>query len=532
MPYYLMHAGSALQKVSVTGNIKTLTLPAGVTVSTGSARRARMAMLEKVLVIVNAPSVNLALAADTYSLRKLNLQAPGAGPTATASGTGSLKGTYRYRFSFVYKSGATVLSESKWSTASAAASLTTSQGISVTNITTSADATVTGRRLYRTTNNGNEYYKLTDIDDNTTTTFADNLSDYDLALLAVTEPLGNPPGSDTTNRLRLIVSWKDRLWGAPSTDPDRIYYSANRIPWNWLEDDYFTAKPPGEDDTGVLAFMARRDELVWGKRRRLGKIIGSSRDNFQVIIIAEGIGTVSQEASIVVRDVCYFLAEDGFYEYGPQGVMNLSRDQVHDWFTTDTYFNRAYFPNAFAKWNPKLDVIELHLPAAGGSDIDRWVSYDLKTKIWLGPHKTAAFTPSMGALMEDASGYPQPILGSTGGYLYVENSSTASDDGTAIDMDVMTKWFSGNTPDITKYFGQLAVVTAIETTGSIVMTPYVGGLDAAAGSPIVLDLTAGRSRTRRLGRGRFVKLRFQEATNNQNAEIYGLELPFHELGRR
>lgn len=530
MPYYLLHAGTSLQKMSVTGNIKTLTLPGAETVS--SSVRARFAMLDNVVVVVNAPSVNMQISGADYTVRVLNITGPGTSTcSASASSAGAPRGTYRYRYTYCVTSGSTLFSESPWSDASEPVTVD-SQQISVTGITTSSNADVTARKLYRTTNGGAEYYLVATIANNTASTYTDNSSDYDLALLAVTEPKGNPPGVDSTDRLRVITAWKDRLWASPANDPDRIYFSQNRIPSSWLEDDYLTAKPVGEDEIGVVGFMARRDELVIAKRRRLMKIIGDARDNFQMILIAEGIGAMSQEAMIVIRDTAYFLAEDGFYEYGPKGLINLSRDQVHPWFTTDDYFNRAKFVDAFAYWNPFYDVIHLHLANAGSTSLDRWVTFDLARRLWLGPHLTAAFTPTIGGLLDDANGFPLPALGSSSGSVYGQNASTASDAGTAIAFDVYTKWHGMATPDIHKYMGELAILTKVETTGSLTITPRVGDLGASTSAAFTHNLTLGRERLGRLGLGRFVQLQFTQNDNNQGVEIYGYEIPFHELGRR
>jgi hypothetical protein len=88
------------------------------------------------------------------------------------------------------------------------------------------------------------------------------------------------------------------------------------------------------------------------------------------------------------------------------------------------------------------------------------------------------------------------------------------------------------TPDIQKYFGELSLISKIQAAGTLSVIPYVGGLDASAGATISADLTLGRQRLRRLGIGRFVKLNFQHSTAGQDVELYGYELPFHEVGRR
>src|SRR5690606_30764154 len=208
--------------------------------------------------------------------------------------------------------------------------------IDLSSIPTSLTPGVNARRIYRTANNGSEYFLVTTISDNTTTTYSDNTSDYDLALIGASEARGVPPGADSTDRAVLITAWKDRLWVVGANDPDTVHGSGNREPYVWPANLQYVANPPGEDATGVTAFMARRDELVIGKRGRVLKMIGDTPEDFTILTIAEGhIGPWSQEASIVVRDTCYWLAEDGVYEYGPTGLVNLATNDVYPWFTTD-----------------------------------------------------------------------------------------------------------------------------------------------------------------------------------------------------
>ncbi len=64
--------------------------------------------------------------------------------------------------------------------------------ISVTGIPTSADPTVTARKLYRTVANGSTYKLVTTINDNSTTTYADNIADGSLG--------ANAPSTNTATR--------------------------------------------------------------------------------------------------------------------------------------------------------------------------------------------------------------------------------------------------------------------------------------------------------------------------------------------
>ena len=530
MPYYLIHAGASLQQVTTGGILTALTLPTGVTVV--ESVPCRFATLAGSIVVVNGVSVNIAINPSTLATRVLTITAPTGAPTvAASSGTGNLNGSYRFAYTYAIITSGVLLTESPMSPITGPLNFVNKQA-SWSAVTTSGTAGVTHRILYQTVNGGTTFFETDRIADNTTTTATTNDSDYDLALLEAAEPTGLPPGNDTSDKFRLIVAWKDRLFAAADDAKDDVYISGNRQIYSWSASRRFTVKPAGEDEHGVTAFMARRDELVMGKRRKLWKLVGTSPSDFEQVLIADGIGTMSQDASIVIHDVCYFLGEDGFYEYGPNGVTSLSRDSVHPWFTTDDYFNRRLFPKAFAKFNALYGKIELHLAAAGSERIDRWVDYDLKQRQWYGPHKTDDFTPTCGGAMDNLAGNSTPIIGGSDGFLYRENQSTFTDNGTAIAMDIQAKFHAANNPDIMHYWGEPSVLTKIEGAGTLTMTPYVGDLAAVASTAISIDLTKGRQRLRRLGTGRLCRLQFTNSENNQGCTIYGYEVPTHELGRR
>lgn len=529
MSFYLVHAGTTLQKCTVAGVLSNITLPTGVTMV--DTRPIRVAILANNIVVVNAVSRNIAINPLTMSSRLLNIAGPTTNLVAASGGSGELSGTYRWGYTFAILNGSTILTESPMSPLSDPIDLSANSA-ALSSIDTSGTAGVTHRIIYRTTSDGVSMFEAARIANNTATTTTDNTSDYDLSLLSIAEDKGNPPGVDGTDRLRVIAAWKDRLFASPANDPDYLYISGNREIYSWSEKRRLTVPSQGEDATGVTAFMARRDELVIAKRRKLWKLVGTSPDDFELVLIADGIGAVSQEACVVIRDTCYFLGEDGFYEYGSDGVKKLSREKVQPWFTTDTYFNRTYFSTAFAKYNQLYDKVELHLAAAGATTINRWVEYDLKQREWFGIHKTDAFTPTCAGAMDDSNGFSTPVIGSSGGFLYRQNQSTASDDGTAINMDITTKFHSGNAPDREHYWDQPSIINKIEASGTLTVTATVGDLDASAQSSQSVDLTNDRTVLPRLGYGRYCQLRFQNSTDAIPVTIYGYEIPYFEVGRR
>lgn len=534
MGYYVAQADNLLRSVGVDGSVTLLTLPSGILIDT--TKRLRAAVLGKAIVLVNSPSRNLWI--DRFgTLRELAITPPPTQPTLTAVAGGTLVGAYLAKFTYLLIDPVSrvAVAESDFSPVSTQATPATQQ-LQVGNIGVSARADINGRRFYRTASGpGEEYFKWFDLPGNNfaVSTFTDGRSDDSLGVLSAPDDLGTPPG-----RFSLIVQWKDRLFAVPTTDIDTVHYTANRKHYAWPAVNTLPIKPLGADSVGVSGFLPRRDELGIARRDLIYKVIGDP-PNISLVKLVEGVGVEAPDSVQVIRDIAFWLAKDGVYMWGPGGVSCVSDESsVRAWFTTDTYFNRARFQYAIARYNEKLHAYELHLAAAGSSNEDRWVTYYIDQKRWLGPHRTAAFTPSVAALLRDSNGVALPVIGDTSGYLWkVTESTTPSDDtATAIDFDVTLRHNCG-TPDIDKEFLQLSMLTQIQVAGSLIITPALGRVDASDQSSITHDLTTGRERLRRIstyaqGVGKNLKLRFRQNSAAQDVVIYGYEIPWFEAGRR
>ncbi len=115
------------------------------------------------------------------SLNFVATQPPTTTPTATLAGApGNVdKGTHRYKVNYYTSLGDTNLSSVY--TFSTVVSSTIDGQVSLTNIPTSNDNKVIGRRIYRTkANQTTGYHLLTTIANNTATTYTDNTADADL----------------------------------------------------------------------------------------------------------------------------------------------------------------------------------------------------------------------------------------------------------------------------------------------------------------------------------------------------------------
>jgi hypothetical protein len=542
--FYMVQAGTSLQLVQTDGTITTLTLPTGVTID-ATIRGIIVAFAQK-LFFVRAGSINLWLdPTDTeLTVRPMSIPTPLSPPTVAAGASTGLTGAYRTKVSYFLKNPAgAVIIESPLSEASLAVTLA-NQDLDISAIPISPDASLFvsatslflfGRRIYRTASGGSSYFPCVDIDDNSTTEIFNSITDSALDELPADPSRGNPPGTIVGTSIDLMCAWNNRLFAKASAIDrvDHLIYTEEDDFGTWSPDNDLLAKPVGEDQFGITGFLPRRDELGIGKRGRLMKLVGSSNDDFELITIAEGAGVLAPFSCTVIRDIGYYLGLDGVYEYGPDGVKNITNDSVAPWFLTDDYFNRAIFPYALGAFNSKNNTYDLQLAAVGSSVFDRWISFDLARRQWLGPHKTGAFTPTCRSLLRDANGGYLPIMASSSGFLYSMNQSGGTDDGTGIVIDWITKWFSANAPDMMHFWDRATLHLKKQSAGTLTLTPRVGDTAAADGTAQTVNMASGdRAVLARWGVGRLLRVEFSHTANGQDVEIYGIEQPFTEIGRR
>ena len=138
-------------------------------------------------------------------------------PTATATGTGPLRGDYQYKL-ISLKAGT---DRQLGSAASSSVRVeNTAMGLTWT---ADADTDVVGYELYRTTGSGFEFYRLTYIDGRTTAAFTpDEVSDPNLLQGITLERQGDAP----TSGAHFVEAHESRMWwGRFNANPRRAYYS-------------------------------------------------------------------------------------------------------------------------------------------------------------------------------------------------------------------------------------------------------------------------------------------------------------------
>ena len=112
------------------------------------------------------------------TIKVAEVEDPTTAPTVSVNTTsGNLNGTYYYKVTFVTDEGETTPSPSSDAVNPA------NQQVDLTDIPTSTHPKVKARKIYRTKANGDVFYYVDIINDNTTTTYTDNTDDSDLVTL-------------------------------------------------------------------------------------------------------------------------------------------------------------------------------------------------------------------------------------------------------------------------------------------------------------------------------------------------------------
>lgn len=528
----LIQSGIELFVMSEDGASSEIEVPSTITVS--DERTPRFDVDHVHAVMVN--SVTQPLIIDDAGIALvMSPTAPTAAATVAVGAAGSLSGTFYVKYTFLIRDlDGTIIAESGFSPVSASVVLT-SDKLAVSALQTLSGYTVATinpryeiiRRVYRTSNGTTTYFQWYDVEDNSTTTFEDDASDASLAALAA-------PTLGTAPFLSNVASFRDRLFGVnDAEDRDDLLYSETGRRWAWPSTNLFpTPQIKGDIQSGITALMPRRDALGLAKSNMLLQLTGTDEDDFRIVTLSTSIGAVNQEVVAKYRDDIYFLGKDGVYVWTDAGnISSVSDGKVRSWFTTDTYFNRDYFDDAFAIVSPTDKKYLLFLPSAGSTTIDSWVELNLDNMTWWGPHVSSAYTFTSAITM--GSHYPLIGLGTDDGYIAVE-TDTRSDDATdAIITNATLAPIRSSDPPVTTYWGNITTEVETQAAGTLSIYPVVGEAEDSEETAFSHDMATASVNLGRLGYGRYVILRLYHATISQIVQLLGFEInPVNTVGRR
>ena len=373
-----------------------------------------------------------------YRTDALSIAAAGISPPTTAAvlaegGSGDLAaGNYIGVVTF-YNSATGA--ESNPSPVSNTLALSASKEIDWSSIPVSTNPQVDSRRIYRTlVDQQGEYYEVTTISDNVTTTLTEDVLQVDMGD-PVSFDNGLPP-----DICKVAEVFTERLWISDGVD---LFFSEFGLPENFSEFSVIQVSP--DDGHSINGLLAYGNVLLVGKTNAVHYIIGADESDFELKMLDDTAGVVSHESMRTAKGLAFWFGGNNFYEFNGNSVEPIGDDKVRDLISTID-------PDYYSKVVGAIDTTNrwyiAAIPANGSSTITHHLVYDYKQKIW----STFTWTNSAPHTLEDffnSSGSRVLYCSAQDGNLYKYNDGT-TDDGTAIACRFDTKKFGFDRDDVLK----------------------------------------------------------------------------------
>jgi len=397
----------------------------------------------------------------------LKVVQPTTVPSVVIGASGSLSGAYKYQYTYISSKGA----ETNGSGASAGIT-PSSQKVDLSNITV-GDTDVAKRRIYRTEAGGSVYYLLDTINDNSTTTYTDDITDVNLGTDVI--PFINmiPPALS-----KFPMVYKEFLFLVDPVYPDRLYHSHQSFP-----EIFYTTEGIGyylkiglNDGQYIIGLYALRDTFYVFKERSTWPILGSNPDDFRTTTepVNKSIGLYHRSIAFLdagAGDVMVGLGKDGFYSFDGYVYKNLG---IQKKVGIDI--------SAFIAG---LDKDQLHR-ATGWHDVAKHqyrcfvrqagVAYNNRELVW--DYKQNAITVFDRAGNAITSWNGVTLFGSALGDSKIHSIGGNNDDGTAITYNAEWPWWNvGGNFDVN--FEHLVVTATQNGDYSPTVTVYVDGSTTA-----------------------------------------------------
>ncbi|MEM7828031.1 MAG: hypothetical protein QW561_01680, partial [Candidatus Aenigmatarchaeota archaeon] len=343
------------------------------------------------------------------SLTKWGISAPGTAPTLTVGEAGNLTGTYKYKVTFLNAEG----TESGSSPASAEITVS-GQKINLSNIPTSPDGQVAKRRIYRFGGTLTDYYLVATINDNTTTTYTDNLPDTDVG--ALLDPYDRYPAP---NAKTLDVHYNRIFAGnikhAGVSYPHGFVWSRARRPENFY--DPSDPDPAGRKGKEVVRVIEMGESIYFFTKETISALRGSNEDTFYLDPTYVQMPCQSGLSVCRIGTAIGYLGLDGYYLFNGLSSRNVS-DKVRSIFVDE--INTDEIEKISAVYDQKHNRLYIIYPEGSAVDPDKILIFDLTTNSfckWLLPATTIYFDHELNRV----------LIGSSTGYVYELESDSPTE---------------------------------------------------------------------------------------------------------
>lgn len=541
------------------GTTTFTTVPSAQSVFTGGQRVAA-AMYQNYLFAGNGGSIPYKW--DGSNFTRHGVYEPTTTMSVASNGTGNLQGTYSWLTTYVNSAAA----EGNISPAVTFTVTSTGGQVNLTSIPVAPQSFgVAARRIYRLNPGDTVYKRVTEIADNTTTTFTDNVASSAVGVTAPTDN-GVPP------RYGAILYHQNRLFVNDPTNPNYVRYTPVDEPFTFAELDLFKVGDATSDlvkgfevyENNVLVLCENSEYLI--------NMPDANDANWTLSRVRSAYGSKSPFGTARYKDLVMFpamqntkfvgFAADAGQTLDPTATnlsvsiagSDLQSDRIEpDMFLVQpafagnisaiVYKNRIYMAVTYGSnqtTNNRVYVFDFSISNLTRSQKGAWVPYTG----W----NAAQFCIYAGNLYFGSS--------TATGFVYQAETSSYSDDGTAIDSYYWTKEYSGKKGQENLFKDFRKAKLLIEKVGAFYMSlTYRVDSDSGVGTNTQVDLnpgstiwgtgmwgrdlwgggTAQQEVTIPLGqsRGKRIQFRFSnQNTVNQRFKVHGLNFNYNTRGIR
>lgn len=482
--------------------------------------------------------------------------------TAASGGTGALSGGYVYRLTNVNSN----LVESDLGPASATFVASANQ-IALTSIPTAPlSFGINTRNLYRTKASATTFFFLTNIANNTASSFVDNTADSALGVVAPDDQ-GQPPNYST------IITHQNRLFCNDTAEPNLVWYSELGDPYTFKTDNFELIGDNSGDlvkgfaihDNGLIVFTDNSEYLIY--------MTDTDPANWSIIKTKSAYGSKSPFGSFSYNNKIMFPAVQnnnlvGFAAIAGNAIepsatilttSSAGSDLQSDRIEPDIFDFQSGFIGRISSVVFKNKAYMAVTKGTNNTTNNRVYVFDFSIEN-LSKNQEASWAPSVNLNAEQFTifnGKLYYISSLAEGFVYELNKSASYiDQSTAIDSYFWTKNFSGNPGDeqFQKDFRYINIL--YEKSGAYFMDIfYRTDSSTADGTRIQVDLNPGGALWDQaiwdvdvwdggdsfgeerisLGQARGKRIQFKfsnQNTINQKFKIIGLQFSYNRKGRR
>lgn len=329
------------------------------------------------------------------------------------------------------------------------------QKISLSGIPVSTDPQVTGRHLYRTLVDGSRFYWLATINDNTTTTYVDNLPDGALDYLGAELR----EDRDTAPNGKFSAWWDERLW---ISGDDIVYYSDIAIPENFDISSRYVTVQRGDTSDEITGLVPYKDSLYVFRKHSI-YVIQKTSIAYGLFLITDDVGCVAPWSMVPVNNMLMFISYRGVELFNGQDVygaeISLPVDRTIKSIDTTKYdlISAVHYPEKREVW--------FSLPDRTGGAAATTVVYHYLADAWY--NFTFYKTPSCLSLCYDSSKAQVLKMGTRDGCLDLCEAGY-QDNTTAISATYRKPWHElSETGDIRRLEVEYEIPSAMSLTANV-----------------------------------------------------------------